>query len=81
MNKKLSSNSGYLLHEDEVRQFANLAASMLGQRLDSLNGEERIRACHALLEQHPYAYPFALELSLCLPSAMAITTASFRHST
>ena len=73
MNKKLSSNSGYLLHEDEVRQFANLAASMLGQRLDSLNGEERIRACHALLEQHPYAYPFALELSLCLPSAMAIT--------
>ncbi|MTJ93005.1 MAG: hypothetical protein F8N36_09105 [Desulfovibrio sp.] len=73
MNTTPSSDPGYLLHEDEVRQFADLAASMLGQRLDSLNGEERIRACHALLEQHPYAYPFALELSLRLPPAMAIT--------
>ena len=73
MNKTPSSDPGYLLHEDEIRRFADLAASMLGQRLDSLHGEERIHACHALLEQHPYAYPFALELSLHLPPAMAIT--------
>lgn len=73
MNKTRNADPGYLLHEDEIRRFADLTASMLGHRLDKLNGQERLQACHALLERHPYAYPFALELSLHLPPAMAIT--------
>lgn len=68
-----SASAGYRLHEEEIRRFAELAAGMLGDDLASRQGEDRIRACHALLERYPYAYPFALELSLRLPSAVAIT--------
>ena len=73
MNKTGNVAPGYLLHEDEIRRFADLTAAMLGRRLDNLNGRERLQVCHELLTQHPYAYPFALELSLRLPPAMAIT--------
>lgn len=64
---------GYELHEREIRRYADLVAGMLGEPLAHLQGEERLRACHALLERHPWAYPLALELSLRLPPALAIT--------
>ena len=65
--------AGYALHVEEIRAYANLVAGVLGHDLAALEGEERIRACHCLLSEHPYAYPFALELSLQLPAPMAIT--------
>lgn len=71
--KSNCEQQGYALYAQEVREYAALVAATLGCELDGLEDEERIRACHALLQQHPYAYPLALELSLQLPAAMAIT--------
>ncbi len=65
--------SAYNLHRDEIRNFANLAAALLGYNLAQLDGAERLKECHRLLVLHPYAYPFALDLSLRLPAPMAIT--------
>ncbi len=73
MGDTWKNSTGCLYQAEEIRRFADLTAAMLGHNLEKLEGEERLKVCHALLEQHPYAYPFALELSLRLPSAMAIT--------
>ena len=66
-------SKGYAQHVEEIRDYANLVAGLLHYDLAPLTGEERIRLCHAILEEHPYAYPLALELSLNLPAATAIT--------
>ena len=65
----------------EIQNYADLTAGMLGYTLPPCAGQERIRRCHKILSKYPYAYPLALELSLLLPSAMAITWLRAIHST
>lgn len=67
-----NTTPGYLQSVQDIQKYASLVASLLGHDPGDKSEEERVRLYHQLLEEHPYAYPLALELSLYLPPATAI---------
>lgn len=65
-------SEGYAKAIEEIKKFAELTASLLGRDAAGMDEAARVELYHALLCEHPYAYPLALELSLYLPPRAAI---------